>query len=45
MFRDVTTLEAPPEIVAPAHDTVKTWALELLGRLDEYLVGIIGRHI
>jgi hypothetical protein len=45
MFRDVTTLEVLPELVARAHDTVKTWAQELLARLDEYLVGIIGRHI
>jgi hypothetical protein len=45
MFRDVTSLEVLPELVARAHDTVKTWAQELLARLDEYLVGIIGRHI
>lgn len=45
MFRDVGTLEVIPALVARAHDTVKTWAQELLMRVDEYLAGIIGRHI
>jgi NAD(P)-dependent dehydrogenase (short-subunit alcohol dehydrogenase family) len=45
MFRDSSTLEVLPEIVARAHDTVKMWAKELLNRVDEYLAAIIGRHI
>jgi hypothetical protein len=45
MFRDSSTLEVIPELVARAHDTVKIWARELLARLDEYLAAIIGRHI
>ena len=45
MFRDVSTLEVIPELVARVHDTVKTWAQELLVRVDEYLAAIIGRHI
>jgi hypothetical protein len=45
MFRDNSTLEVIPELVARAHDTVKIWARELLARLDEYLAAIIGRHI
>jgi hypothetical protein len=45
MFRDRTTLEVLPELVARAHDTVKTWARELLFRVDEYLAALIGQHI
>jgi hypothetical protein len=45
MFRDSSTLEVIPELVARAHDTVKIWGRELLARLDEYLAAIIGRHI
>ena len=45
MFRDSSTLEVLPELVARAHDTVKMWARELLNRVDEYLAAIIGRHM
>ncbi|HET9394219.1 MAG TPA: hypothetical protein VFO29_11955 [Candidatus Rubrimentiphilum sp.] len=45
MFRDKSTLEVLPELVARAHDTVKIWAHELVIRLDEYLTTIIGRHV
>jgi hypothetical protein len=45
MFRDDSTLEVLPELVARAHDTVKMWARELLNRVDEYLAAIIGRHM
>lgn len=45
MFKDSSTLEVIPELVARAHDTVKLWARELLARVDEYLAAIIGRHI
>jgi hypothetical protein len=45
MFKDRTTLEVLPELVARAHDTVKTWARELLSRVDEYLAAMISQHI
>jgi hypothetical protein len=45
MFKDRSTLEVLPEIVARAHDTVKTWARELLSRVDEYLSALISQHI
>jgi hypothetical protein len=45
MFGDKSTLEVLPELVVRAHDTVKTWARELLVRVDEYLSAIIGRYI
>jgi hypothetical protein len=45
MFGDKSTLEVLPELVVRAHDTVKTWARELLVRVDEYLAAIIGRYI
>jgi hypothetical protein len=45
MFKDRSTLEVLPELVARAHDTVKTWARELLSRVDEYLSALISQHI
>lgn len=45
MFRDRSTLEVLPELVARAHDTVKTWARELLARVDEYLTALISQYI
>jgi hypothetical protein len=45
MFRDRSTLEVLPELVARAHDTVKTWARELLSRVDEYLSALISQHV
>jgi len=45
MYRDRTTLEVLPTLVATAHDTVKTWARELLSRVDEYLAALISQHI
>jgi hypothetical protein len=45
MFRDRSTLEVLPSLVARAHDTVKIWAQELLSRVDEYLSAILTRVI
>ena len=45
MYRDRSSLEILPELVARAHDTVKIWARELLLRVDEYLAALIGQHI
>lgn len=45
MFRDKSTIEVLPRLVAQVHDTVKTWARELLTRVDEYLAALISQHI
>lgn len=45
MFKDKSTLEVLPELVARTHDTVKTWARELAHRVDEYLTNIVGRYM
>jgi hypothetical protein len=45
MYRDRSTLEVVPSLVARAHDTVKIWARELLSRVDEYLSAILARVI
>ena len=45
MYDDKSTLEILPSLVTRAHDTVKIWAQELLGRVDEYLSAILTRVI
>jgi hypothetical protein len=45
MFKDKSTLEVLPELVARTHDTVKTWARELAHRVDEYLSNIMARYM
>ncbi len=45
MYRDKSTLEVVPALVARAHDTVKIWARELLSRVDEYLSAVLTRVI
>jgi hypothetical protein len=45
MYRDKSTLEVVPSLVACAHDTVKIWARELLSRVDEYLSAVLARVI
>lgn len=45
MYRDRSTLEVIPSLVARAHDTVKIWARELLSRVDEYVSAILRRVI
>ncbi len=45
MYRDKSTIEVLPSLVARAHDTVKIWAQELLSRVDEYLSAILTRVI